>query len=65
MQDYPQLVCGINLDLVGGLLEALDATGWQANLDPAPGRCCVDDHPHPTGRQKQASKRPNASRSGS
>jgi len=40
-QDYTQLVCGINLDLVSGLLSALDTTVWQANLDPAPGRCCV------------------------
>jgi predicted ArsR family transcriptional regulator len=40
-QDYTTLVCGINLDLVGGLLIALDETVWQANLDPAQGRCCV------------------------
>lgn len=40
-QDYAELVCGINLDLVCGLLNALDETTWQANLDPAPGRCCV------------------------
>lgn len=40
-QDYTNLVCGINLDLVGGLLGALDDTAWQANLDPAPDRCCV------------------------
>jgi predicted ArsR family transcriptional regulator len=40
-QDYAELVCGINLDLVGGLLNALDETVWRANLDPAPGRCCV------------------------
>jgi predicted ArsR family transcriptional regulator len=40
-QDYTQLVCGMNLDLVDGLLNALDETLWHANLDPAPGRCCV------------------------
>jgi predicted ArsR family transcriptional regulator len=40
-QDYTELVCGMNLDLVGGLLNALDDTAWQANLDPAPDRCCV------------------------
>src|SRR5450631_874488 len=40
-QDYPTLVCGINLDLIGGLLDALDEPAWQANLEPAAGRCCV------------------------
>ena len=63
VQDYPQLVCGINLDLVGGLLNALDETGWQANLDPAPGRCCVTITRTRPGSQKRASERPSASRS--
>jgi len=64
VQDYPQLVCGINLDLVGGLLNALDGTVWQANLDPAPGRCCVTITRGRPGIQKRAAKQPNASRSG-
>jgi predicted ArsR family transcriptional regulator len=38
---YTALVCGINLDLIGGVLEAVDACGLCARLDPAPGRCCV------------------------
>jgi predicted ArsR family transcriptional regulator len=52
-QDYTDLVCGINLDLVGGLLDALDEPAWQAKLDPAPGRCCVTithASPHPAKR---------------
>lgn len=40
-QDHTALVCGINLDLINGLLDALPAPGVRAVLDPAPGRCCV------------------------
>ncbi len=40
-QDYTELVCGMNLDLVGGLLAGLGVTDLEARLDPAPGRCCV------------------------
>jgi predicted ArsR family transcriptional regulator len=40
-QDYTELVCGMNLELVGGLLAGLGVTGLEARLDPAPGRCCV------------------------
>jgi predicted ArsR family transcriptional regulator len=39
-QDYTGLVCGINLDLLRGMTEALGG-GLVARLDPAPGRCCV------------------------
>jgi predicted ArsR family transcriptional regulator len=39
--DYTELVCGINLDLIGGVLDAVDAGALCARLDPAPGRCCV------------------------
>jgi predicted ArsR family transcriptional regulator len=40
-QDYTDLVCGMNLDLMEGLLEGLGGTKLEARLDPAPGRCCV------------------------
>ncbi|HXQ90387.1 MAG TPA: helix-turn-helix domain-containing protein [Acidimicrobiales bacterium] len=40
-QDYTALVCGMNLDVVDGLLVGLERTGLEARLDPAPGRCCV------------------------
>ena len=40
-QDHPELVCGMNLRLLDGLLDALTPTGLTADLDPAPGRCCV------------------------
>ena len=37
-QNHTELVCGMNLHLVGALLEG---TERRAVLDPAPGRCCV------------------------
>jgi predicted ArsR family transcriptional regulator len=38
---HTTLTCGMNLDLVNGLLDALAATHLRALLDPSPGRCCV------------------------
>jgi predicted ArsR family transcriptional regulator len=38
---YPELVCAMNLALVGGLLDGLGAAEVEAALEPAPGRCCV------------------------
>jgi predicted ArsR family transcriptional regulator len=40
-QDYTDLVCGMNLQLIDGLIEGLEGSGLKAVLDPAPGRCCV------------------------
>jgi predicted ArsR family transcriptional regulator len=40
-QDYTELVCGMNLRLLGGLLDGLAPTGLTAHLDPAPPHCCV------------------------
>ena len=40
-ENYPALVCGMNLDLIDGMLDTLPAAGAQVRLDPAPGRCCV------------------------
>lgn len=39
-KEHPQLVCGMNLHLVAGLLASLD-TPLQAELAPTPGHCCV------------------------
>jgi predicted ArsR family transcriptional regulator len=38
---HPELVCGINLDYVGGVLDGLGCDHADACLDPAPDRCCV------------------------
>jgi predicted ArsR family transcriptional regulator len=40
-QDFTDLVCGMNLDLINGLLDCDGCAGVHAVLDPAPGRCCV------------------------
>lgn len=44
-ENYTELVCGINLDLLDGVLDALGSTGLHARLDPGPGRCCVTIEP--------------------
>jgi predicted ArsR family transcriptional regulator len=37
-EEFPLLVCGMNLALVEGLTEG---TGWTARMEAAKGRCCV------------------------
>jgi len=56
-RDYTDLVCGMNLDLMEGLLDGLGRTKLEARLDPAPGRCCVrlsDPTPGATGSSPPA-----------
>ena len=38
---HRDVVCGMNLALVEGLVEGLGANGWHPVLNPEPGRCCV------------------------
>jgi predicted ArsR family transcriptional regulator len=40
-QEYTDLVCGMNLDLMRGLTAGLADPPFEPCLDPAPGRCCV------------------------
>jgi predicted ArsR family transcriptional regulator len=40
-ETYTALVCGMNLDLIHGLLDTLEPAQLHAALDPSPGRCCV------------------------
>jgi len=40
-EQHRELVCGMNLALVEGLVEGLGADGWRPALDPRPGQCCV------------------------
>lgn len=40
-QEHTQLVCGMNLALVGAVTQALGEGVLEARLDPAEGRCCV------------------------
>jgi predicted ArsR family transcriptional regulator len=47
-QEHTELVCGMNLHLLDGVLESVPETGLVARLQPAPGRCCVRMEPLPT-----------------
>lgn len=40
-QQHTDLVCGMNLCLVDGILDGLATTGLSARLAPEPGQCCV------------------------
>jgi predicted ArsR family transcriptional regulator len=40
-EDFPPLVCGMNLALIEGVLDGAGLTSWRATMDPAPGYCCV------------------------
>jgi predicted ArsR family transcriptional regulator len=41
-EQFPPLVCGMNLALVTGLLDGAGAAAeWRARMEAAPGRCCV------------------------
>jgi predicted ArsR family transcriptional regulator len=40
-QKHTELVCGMNLCLIGGLLDGIKTNGHTARLDPSPGHCCV------------------------
>jgi predicted ArsR family transcriptional regulator len=39
--EHTSLVCGMNVDLVQGVLAGLGTTGLVAVLEPRPGACCV------------------------
>ena len=38
---HPGLVCGMNLALIGGMVDGLEAGGMRPGLAPGSGRCCV------------------------
>ncbi len=40
-QEHTELVCGMNLCLLDGLLDGLGRTGLSARLDPTSAHCCV------------------------
>lgn len=43
-QEYTQLVCGMNLDVMQSLVEELGLERLEARLEPQPGTCCVAFH---------------------
>jgi predicted ArsR family transcriptional regulator len=40
-QGHTDLICGMNLHLVRGLLAGLPSASYAARLEPTPGNCCV------------------------
>lgn len=46
-QAHTELVCGMNLHLIAGLLESRPDVRHAADLDPGPDRCCVALRPVP------------------
>jgi predicted ArsR family transcriptional regulator len=40
-REHTELVCGLNLDFVRGVVDGLGCPGVTASLEPATGRCCV------------------------
>lgn len=44
-RDHSALVCGMNLALIGGVLDGLGCHALEAVLDPEPGLCCVKARP--------------------
>ena len=40
-REHTELVCGMNLQMLDGVLEGVPASGLTARLRPAPGSCCV------------------------
>lgn len=40
-QDYTDLVCGMNLQLLSGLVDGLEHRNLEAHLEPTTGLCCV------------------------
>jgi predicted ArsR family transcriptional regulator len=51
---HTELVCGMNLRLLDGVLEGVSSTGLAARLHPTEGRCCVRMEPTPADRRGHA-----------
>jgi predicted ArsR family transcriptional regulator len=41
---HPEIVCGMSLALIDGIVAGLGATGLRPSLEPGPDRCCVVIH---------------------
>ena len=47
-EEDPEVVCGMNLELITGMAAGLGASGLHPVLDPRPGQCCVAIHQRTT-----------------
>lgn len=43
-QEHTELVCGMNLCLLGGVVDHLEGVGFEARLEPTDDACCVRLH---------------------
>jgi predicted ArsR family transcriptional regulator len=57
VEEHRALVCGMNFELVKGVVEAAGLPGAVARLDPAPGRCCVTLVAWPVSRDTDGTAR--------
>jgi predicted ArsR family transcriptional regulator len=48
-REHTELVCGMNLRLLEGVLNSVGSTALEPRLEPSPGRCCVRLTPTPGG----------------
>ncbi|MEV6236510.1 helix-turn-helix domain-containing protein [Lentzea sp. NPDC051838] len=55
-QKHTQLVCGMNLCLVSGILDGIEARSHTASLDPSPERCCVRLDQAPSSKSPSVSR---------
>jgi predicted ArsR family transcriptional regulator len=54
---HTELVCGMNLRLIDGVLDGIPGAGLAASLRPTPGLCCVRLDEVPTTRTESAGPR--------
>lgn len=55
-QRHTELVCGMTLCLVNGMLAGIKANDVSARLDPSPGHCCVRLDQTPSSRSPSVSR---------
>jgi predicted ArsR family transcriptional regulator len=51
--EHTELVCGMNLALVDGVIEGLNLRAMSARLEPQPGFCCVKVAAKPVRRERR------------
>ena len=51
--EHTELVCGMNLALVDGVIEGLNLRAMSARLEPQPGFCCVKVATKPVRRERR------------
>ena len=51
-QCHRDLVCGMNLSFIGGMIAGIPLPDWRAVLDPRPGHCCVAITDQPDAREE-------------